>query len=295
MDVRQLTYFLAIVDHGGFNRAAKHLHLAQPSLSQSVAGLERHLGVLLFHRVGRRAELTEAGRALIAPARQVLWDVDSAEAAIASLKGLGSGVVDVVSMPSPSLEPLSAIVSRFRERHPRVLVRIHAESTPGSVLDAVRIGAAELGLLGTPHPTRSDGLRTHRLEAQRFVLVLPPGHPMAARADATAADLTGLSLIVGQRGTGQRQVVDDIIAGGVEVQIAVEAEHREAILPMVLKGVGAAVMAESWTSLARIAELPVLPLEPPSLLHICLVHRTARLTPAAQAFLDVAECGDDPD
>ncbi len=242
MDVRQLVYFLAIVDHGGFNRAAQHLHLAQPSLSQAIAGLERHLGVLLFHRIGRGAVLTDAGRALIEPARQVLRDVDAAQATIASLKGLGSGAVDVVSMPSPSLEPLSTIIERFQQRHPQVSVRVRAESTPGSVMDAVRIGVAELGLLGAPRPIKADGFRTHVLEAQPFILILRPDHPVAAKDCATPADLAGVRLIVGQRGTGQRQLVDEIVAQGFEVSIAVETEHREAMLPLVLKGVGGAVM-----------------------------------------------------
>ncbi|MPZ60503.1 MAG: LysR family transcriptional regulator [Propionibacteriales bacterium] len=294
MDVRQLAYFLAIVDNGGFNRAARHLHLAQPSLSQAIGGLERHLGVLLFHRIGRRAVLTDAGRALIEPARQVLRDIDTAQATIASLKGLGSGVVDVVSMPSPSLEPLSTIIDRFSQRHPQVSVRVRAEPTPGPVMDAVRTGVAELGLLGAPHPVEAAGIRTHVLEAQRFVLILRPDPPITAKDHATAADLAGVSLIVGQQGTGQRQVVDEIVAQGVDVHIAVEAEHREAILPLVLKGVGAAVMTEAWAPLARTAGLRVLPLEPPSLLHICLVHRCARLTPAAEAFLDVAKTGSHP-
>jgi hypothetical protein len=78
MDARQLEYFLAIVDHDGFGRAAQHLHIAQPSLSQVIAGLERELGVPLFHRIGRGVVLSPAGRELIGPARQVLRDLRGA-------------------------------------------------------------------------------------------------------------------------------------------------------------------------------------------------------------------------
>lgn len=60
MDIRQLTYFLGIIDYGGFGRAAEALHVAQPSLSQSIRTLEKRLGVELFHRTGRKAELTSA-------------------------------------------------------------------------------------------------------------------------------------------------------------------------------------------------------------------------------------------
>ena len=86
MDARQLKYFLAIVDAQGFAKAAEQLCIAQPSLSQTIARLERELDVVLFHRVGRRVVLTDAGRRLIEPARQVIRDLATAQATIDTLK-----------------------------------------------------------------------------------------------------------------------------------------------------------------------------------------------------------------
>ena len=68
MDIRQLKFFLAVVDHNGFSRAAEHLLVAQPSLSQAIANFERELGMPLFHRIGRGVVLSEAGSALVGPA-----------------------------------------------------------------------------------------------------------------------------------------------------------------------------------------------------------------------------------
>ena len=69
MDARHLRYFLAVVDHGGFHRAAEALAVGQPTLTQAVAALERELHSTLFHHVGADVVLTEAGRALVGPAR----------------------------------------------------------------------------------------------------------------------------------------------------------------------------------------------------------------------------------
>src|SRR5690349_4161043 len=110
MDARQLEYFLAIVDHDGFVRAAQHLHVAQPSLSQAIARLERELGVTLFHRIGRGVVLSDAGAELVEPARQVLRDLRTARATMDSVKGLQRGTVELVAMPSPAIEPLSTLI-----------------------------------------------------------------------------------------------------------------------------------------------------------------------------------------
>ena len=80
IDVRQLRFFLAVVDHGGFSKAAEQLMVAQPSLSQAIATFEKELGIPLFHRVGRGVVLSEAGQALVGSARTVLRDVDEATA-----------------------------------------------------------------------------------------------------------------------------------------------------------------------------------------------------------------------
>ena len=91
MDIRQLKYFLAVVDHNGFSRAAQHLMVAQPSLSQGIATFERELGMPLFHRIGRGVVLSEAGAALVGPARVVLRDLDEAKATMRALQGLRGG------------------------------------------------------------------------------------------------------------------------------------------------------------------------------------------------------------
>jgi DNA-binding transcriptional LysR family regulator len=145
MDARQLEYFLAIVDHDGFGRAAQHLHVAQPSLSQAIANLERELRVQLFHRISRGAVLSTAGTELIAPARQVLRDLRTARATMESAKGLRRGTVELVTMPSPGIEPLSALTRQFTRRFPGLTIDAAAAFTPGEVIDKVRQGSASWG------------------------------------------------------------------------------------------------------------------------------------------------------
>lgn len=303
MDGRQLTYFLAVVDHLNFGRAADHLHIAQPSLSQAMSTLERELGVPLFHRVGRGIVLSDAGAQLVEPARQVLRDLDSAKAAAQSTRGLQRGRVELVSMPSPGIEPLTTMIRDFTAAHPAMSVTVDAAFTPDEVVQVVKTGQAEVGLLGSATSPNTSGLDVLPVEEQPLVLISPhagagsdardsgfgPGGASAGSGQLVARrDLAGLRLIVSKQGSLMRQLVDDVLASGVDVQIAVEVEHRTSILPMVLAGVGHAVMPSSWTPLAERAGAVVRRIEPPSLLRIALVTRKAALTPAARAFMECA-------
>ncbi len=287
MDVRHLQYFLAIVDHGSVHRAAKELYVAQPSVSQALRGLERDLGTELFHRTGRRLVLTPAGERLIDPAREVLRGVELARATVDAVQGLRSGRLVIASMPSQAVSPLAPMISRFLETYPLVEVAVRAAGTPPEVVAAVRSGTAELGVLGAPTLAHGfAGLVVHPLETQAFVLVaasaadLPDGDPVAPSA------LTGRRLIVGQPGTGMRRAADDIVRAASGARFAVEIEHREAVLPLVLAGVGIAVLSESWRELARSAGAVVRDLASTEVLRVCLVHREGRLSPAAAAFVD---------
>ena len=301
MDVRQLTYFLAVVETMNFGRAAEQLHIAQPSLSQAIGALERELGVPLFHRVGRGVVLSDAGAQLIGPARQVVRDLEAAKAAARSARGLQRGRVELVAMPSPAMEPLATLIRDFTTAHPAMTVTADAAFTPEEVVQAVKAGRAELGLLGAASLPRAGGLRILPIEDQTFVLISPPqfGEPQAVPARGPAAgsgrlpvtreDLAGARLIVSKQGSLMRQFVDDVLAGGVEARIVVEVEHRTSILPMVFAGIGHAVMPASWAPLAERAGALVRHIESSSVLRIALVARTTPLTPAARAFVEGVE------
>ncbi|MFG1667858.1 LysR family transcriptional regulator [Streptomyces sp. Y7] len=289
MDIRQLDCFLAIVDHGGFNRAASALYVSQPALSQTVRSLERDLGAELFHRIGKRVVLTEAGTALIDPARAAVRGMETARASVEAVQELRTGRLDIAAMPSPAVEPLAAMVHDFHQRHPGVQVRVRAAFTPRDVIGMVRTGTGELGLLTTPGPLpEKEGVVSHSLGVQRLVLLAPPDGPFPAGRPVAAEELAGQRLITVQRGTAARAYTDELRERGVEFTVAVETEHRVSVLPLVLAGVGLAVVTDSWRGTARRAGATVLDLEPDPVLHIGLISRKGQLSPAARAFQEGA-------
>jgi DNA-binding transcriptional LysR family regulator len=290
VDTRKLKYFLAVVDHDGFNRAAEHLLIAQPSLSQTIASLEKDLGVPLFHRIGRRAVLSEAGRELVGPARLVMRDLDAARSAVQAMRGIRSGQLDIVTMPSPGIEPLSSMIAGFTRSHPSVRLNVGAAFTPEEVIESVRTGSTEIGLAGSPNPIRVPGIQVLELEHQPLILIVNPQADTFRPGTAiNREDLAGQRLIASHRGSLMRWMVDDALARGVDLEIVVEVAHRTSILPLVLAGVGHAVMPSSWAPLAHKSGLRTLLIEPVSQLAVAILSRKQDLTPAARAFLKIAE------
>src|ERR1700722_8665827 len=113
MDSSRLRHFVAVVDHGGFTAAAQAVFVSQPALSLAVKELEAELGVALFVRRGRKVHLTSAGRALLGPARQVLRDLETGQAAVEAVAGLTAGNLTMASLPTLAADPLAPMVGTF--------------------------------------------------------------------------------------------------------------------------------------------------------------------------------------
>ncbi len=233
--------------------------------------------------------LSDAGKQLIGPARQVIRDLATAQATIDAIKGVARGRVEITSMPSAGIQPLAPIMQRFAAAHPDVTVSVNAAFVPDEVIDAVRTGAVEIGLLGAPDLVRVAELDIVALEDQPLMLFTAPGGPFHGRDHVTADDLDGHRLIASQPGSLMRQLVDHILAQGSQARLVAEVAHRTSILPLVLAGVADAILPAAWKDLAIRAGADVLPIRPTAHLRVVMVSRRTQLTPAARAFIDVAQ------
>jgi DNA-binding transcriptional LysR family regulator len=280
-------YVVAAVDHGGFTRAARELHVSQPSLSGGIATLERELGVTLFHRLGRRVTLTSAGEAFLSPARRLLREAASARDAAAGVAELVSGRLDVVSLPTLAVEPLAPLVGAFRLLHPGVVVHVVEPEDQRDVLALVLDGSAELGL--TDVGSLTGEVETHSLGRQALWAICPPGSTLPRGRAVPIAWLAERALIATRAGTSTRDLLDAAFArAGAEPTVAVESGQREAIVPLVLAGAGSALLPEPVARTAAAQGAVVAPLQPSLTRTIGIVHRRAPLSPAARAFLDTA-------
>ena len=286
MDLRQVSYVVAIVDHGGFVRAAAALDVAQPSLSQGVRRLEDELGAPLFVRAGRRVELSEAGVAFLGPARRLLREAQRARDAVGAHAGLTTGTLDLVALGSLAVDPVAGLVAGFRARHPGVSVRMLDPTSPAHLLELVRSGRAEVGI--TEADAAPAGLVSTTLSRQTLVAVLPPDRPPAPGRPVVPAELAAEALVVTPPGTSLRALVDRFVAiapGPATVRVGVETDQRDMLVPLVLRGAGVAVLPPALAQVAAAEGAVVRPLDPPLERRIVLVHPAGRLAPAATAFV----------
>ena len=156
--VSELKNFLLVVEHGTFTAAARHAHLAQPSLSASIKRLEHEMGARLLRRLPRGAVPTEAGRALIPHAREVLASLERGRRAVREVEGLERGEVRVGGGATAATYLLPSLLASFRARHPRIRVTLTEDFSP-RIPELVRQGALDIGVAqGTGEPWRQDPL-----------------------------------------------------------------------------------------------------------------------------------------
>jgi DNA-binding transcriptional LysR family regulator len=294
VQARQITYFLAVVEHGGFGRAAAALRVAQPTLSQSIKSLERDLGADLFHRASDGVVLSAAGRALLGPARQLVRDLGSARESVGTTTA--TRALDLIAAAPLGTYPGAALVASFRLARPDVRVRMDRPDSDGDLPVAVREGGHELGLTYLPVPRL--GLTEVELGRHELMLACPADQDPAPGADTVPLrQLDGSGLIATPRGSWQRDLVEAALRGaGARTRLVLETGQRDTILELVRAGVGAAFVVDAAAPAARALGVVVRPVDPPIVRPYGLVHLPRPLAEPAQAFVSyaVAQAGVTP-
>ncbi|MEU9477487.1 LysR substrate-binding domain-containing protein [Streptomyces sp. NPDC048191] len=190
MELRQLSYFVAVAEELHFGRAAERLHIVQSAVSQQIQRLERELGAELFDRSPRRVRLTGAGERLLPEARAVLTAAEKARAVVAAPAGLRLGTSTGLGAH------LDRVLAAFAERAPEVAVELFSLPA-GERLDRVAAGRLDAAFVRAVEPR--PGVRVLPLWADPLVAALPAAHPLAARDEVDLADLAGLPLALTPR------------------------------------------------------------------------------------------------
>ncbi len=234
MDLRQLRYFLRIVEAGSFSKAADLLHVAQPSLSQHVRALEEELGVELLHRHARGVSPTDLGFILCDRARLILREVDAAKESIRESAESVSGEV-VVGLSTATCRGLAVpLIKAVSAAYPLISLHI-VEAMSGSLNEWVQSGRLDLAL---SYDDKSNvGLPAIEVVREELRLILPVAHRLAACRAVPLAAVADLPLALPSRPHAIRRVIEQCFAvAGLELSVAVNCDSTPTIIELVRHG-----------------------------------------------------------
>lgn len=246
MNLEQLRGFAEIARTGHFTRAAEHLHLAQPSLSRQIAGLESELGVRLFHRVRGNVALTVAGERLLPIARRMLADAEAARSEMAELVGLSRGRIRLGATPTLCTSLVAEVLAEFRARYPGIDVEI-LERGSRSLLEALVEGALDLALIVTSVSSGAARVVLERepILSERLVVVSAAAEPdpFAPGKAVELAELAAVPQIAFPENYDLRVAMDAAFgAEGLDPIVAVSGAEMDAALRFAERGIGVAVV-----------------------------------------------------
>jgi DNA-binding transcriptional LysR family regulator len=200
VDLRLVEHAIALTHHRSYARAAKALHVSQPTLSRSIAGLEDSLGVRLFDRGRGGVEPTPFGRLLLERGAVLLADEAALRREIQQLAGLEAGELVVGAGPFSAGISVGRAMARLLAKHPQIRARI-ACFDPEQIFRDVLAGRCDLGVADPGAASRESQLHHEPLPSHPIHLFARPDHPLAGRAGLRLADLLAFP-VVGSRVRG---------------------------------------------------------------------------------------------
>jgi DNA-binding transcriptional LysR family regulator len=250
-ELRQLRYFVAVAEHTSLAGAARSLHIAQQSLSQQLAVLERAVGVRLVDRGPRGARLTELGEAFVPEARAVLARADAALEALRRAARGESGRLDLVFLATTANYMLPAVVRAVRERYPEIELST-SDASIAELVEGLRSGRWDAAFT---RPPRVDDLATATLLTEQVCAVLPADHPLAGEDELRLADLGTEPWVLTPRESWppwHAEYDRDFAAAGFVPNVVARAASVPNLLGLVAAGVGVTRLARSSHSLRRV-------------------------------------------
>jgi DNA-binding transcriptional LysR family regulator len=286
-ELLDLRAFLAVIDLGGFHKAADALNLSQPALSRRIKSLENAVGAALLERTTRKVAVTSVGRSFEPLARRLLTEFESSLMSLTDLGGRQSGQVTIACVPTAAFYFLPRVIERFNAHFPNIRFRI-LDLSANEALESVARGETEFGInfTGTSH----SELTFTALVDDPFVLACRHDHPLARRRSLSWKDLEGQPLIGVSRHSGNRQLLDAALTkADVRLNFFYEVNHLTTSLGLVERGLGLSVLPKLATPSGDHPIIVIKQIGDPVIKRTIgiIERRSGRLSPAGQRFRDM--------
>jgi LysR family nitrogen assimilation transcriptional regulator len=240
MDIRQLRYFVSVVEAGSFTAASQQLRIAQPSLSQHVIGLEKELGVKLLERRPRGVRLTDSGATFIEHALAVLRSVDRAQEAVAATNDRITGRV-AIGLPT-TVAPVLAVSMLLAAEKLLPGVSVHlVESHSGYLGEWLEADRLDIAVLF--NVTNADGLEVAPLITEELQFISPGPAPKRPKP-ISLKEVGAFGLVMASPSHDLRRTLESVMfsTAGRRPLIKAEIDSFHTVKQMVITGYGHTVL-----------------------------------------------------
>ncbi|RRJ61745.1 LysR family transcriptional regulator [Paenibacillus oralis] len=229
--LEELLVFTTVVEQSSLNKASKLLNLSQPALSRKIAKLEEEWGVSLFHRKGKRLELTRVGQEAYLYALEQRQRHQNFLQAVSRFKKAERTVVTLGASLTTIQTTLPPLVKAMMDKFPDMELKLVTGKTH-EIVSHVRDKKVDIGVVASS--ISEAGLKCIPLFQDHLELVVPKGHELASRTQAghpSMDDLNGRSMIIFSKGTWYRRLIDDLFGRyGIVPDVRMEIDSFEAIV-----------------------------------------------------------------
>ena len=292
--VHQLRLLTAVIERGGFSRAADAMGLSQPAISHQLKALSTAVGIPVVEVIGRRVQLTQAGQLLYEHAKRILAEFEAAGTSLDELRGLQRGSIRLAGDTTVGIYVLPDLLGAFRKEYPAVDVRLGVDNRQG-LYDRLVANEFDFVVSGRLWDDPSVPLVVRPFLANELIAIASPHHRLAGRSRVTLAQLAAEPFIVREPGSGTRETADEALrAAGVPIRRVMELASNGAIKRAVAQDLGVSILSRYATGLeiqiGHLVELPVVGFPLRRQWHLVFA-RDKRLGPVDEAFLRFVEDG----
>ncbi len=204
MNLWQLKVFCKVIELGGFSKAAKAIHLSQPTVSSHIKDLERYFEVILIDRIENRAVPTKAGEILLEYAKRMLHLQQETELMMSGYLGHHKGKLAIGGSTIPGGFLLPRILGEFRKQYPDIVISMEVGDT-GSIIESVLDCRIEAGIVGAKSDSKK--ISHTKLFGDKLMLIVPTSHRWSSQPSIDIEDLKGEPFITREKGSGTLKTI----------------------------------------------------------------------------------------
>lgn len=243
MDIRQMQYLIEVARHRSFTKAADSLFITQPTISKTIKGMEEELGVVLFDRVGKKVELTDAGQLILAKAQQIVASFQNLTAELDDLRNLKQGHIRIGLPPMVGASFFPRVIGQFHQRYPEITIQLFEDGAK-KVESDVADGLLEVGVAVLP--TAQESLQNFPFVEEKLKLIVPLSHRLADRNQVDLQELAEDDFVLFRQDfTLHDRIIGECGKLGFVPHVIYESSQWDLISEMVAVGLGITLLPET--------------------------------------------------